>query len=83
MVQTDQESGLKSLGYSGLIPIMVKAMQELTEENNQLKNDVAEQNEAILFLRSENREIKLQLENLQSLKTEINELKKMVLKDQE
>lgn len=37
LVKTDQENGLKSMSYSGLIPVLVEAMQELAKKSELLE----------------------------------------------
>ena len=71
LVKTDQKSGIKSLGYSGLIPVMIKAMQEITVLNDELGHKLSEQNKKI-------EKIQVQLKEMSSLKEEVAELKGLI-----
>jgi len=47
LVQYNQEADMHSVGYMGLIPVMTKAIQELSDENMELKNRLAKLEAAV------------------------------------
>lgn len=53
----------KAVNYTGLIPIMIRGMQELSQENEELKSKVAD----VEALKKENAQIKQQLEELKAI----------------
>lgn len=57
--------------YGNLLPVMVKAIQELKFENEQLKSD---KNKEIAQLKSENIAIRLELESLKELQVRLTKL---------
>lgn len=57
--------------YGNLLPVMVKAIQELKFENEQLKSD---KNREIAQLKSENIAIRLELESLKELQVRLTKL---------
>jgi hypothetical protein len=41
-IVTDDATGLKKVSYDKLVPVLIKAVQQLSEENEQLKSDLRE-----------------------------------------
>lgn len=74
----EDEQGFKSVDYIQIIPILTTALQEqqvLVDEANSKNQDLAAE---LAILKQENKQIKAQLETLNSMKAELNNLKNLL-----
>jgi hypothetical protein len=72
---TVTDEGMYELRYNDLIAPMIKAIQELKEQNDQLKN---EKDTEIAKLKEENLQLRNEIQSVKSLSDEVEKLKQIV-----